>query len=181
MPKNPPLTASGSRELKRPRSISKHVREAIKLMVYGRLDDPDCRPIDFIEAAKIVGLQPDQMRRHLDRADVRALLLGERRAFRAAVCASNELALRRVRDTSPNGMAVIGSVRALEQLEEADAPARINQATTPGLVIQIVAAAQAAPQPITVNARPAVTIDHEGPRHDANGNPIFDPRTWPRY
>jgi len=139
-------------------------------MVYGRLDDPDCKPIDFIEAAKIVGLKPDVMRRHLDRADVRALLLGERRAFRAAVCASNEMALRRVRDTSANGMATVAAVRALEQIDESDPP---DRGATPGVVIVINSADAPLPPP-TIEVRPVRT--DEGPRRDEHGNPCFDPR-----
>ena len=54
MATNPPLTASGSRDLKRPRPIPRTVRDAIVLMVYGKLDDADCKPLDFVEAAKLV-------------------------------------------------------------------------------------------------------------------------------
>jgi hypothetical protein len=49
---------------------------------------------------------------------LRALLHAERRAFRAAICAGNELSLARVRDRSENGMAVIGAVRTLENIAE---------------------------------------------------------------
>src|SRR5689334_15710687 len=107
MPINPPLRASGSRELKRPRPIPKAVRDAITLMVYGKIDDPDCAPVDFITAAKLSGIKPDVMRRWLDRAEVRALLRSERRAFREAICAGNEAALQRVRDKSANGMVTV--------------------------------------------------------------------------
>jgi hypothetical protein len=137
MPINPPLRASGPRELKRPRPIPRTVRDAIVLMVYGKLDDPDCKPLDFIEAAKLAGIKPDVMRRYLDRAEVRILLRNERRAFRDAICAGNEGALRRVRDKSANGMATVAAVRALEQIDEVDAtrPAVIHQ---PGITIRLV-------------------------------------------
>jgi hypothetical protein len=163
--------------LSRPRPIPKKVREAIRLIVYGRLDDPDCKPLDFIAAAKIVGLQPDQMRRHLDRADVRALLLAERRAFRAAICGSNELALRRVRDKSANGMATVAAVRALEQIDEAD-PSGGPTAQRPGVTI-IIGAPAPALQPPTIDVRPVVTIEHQGPHRDEHGEPVFDPRPFP--
>jgi len=121
MPDNPPLSAAGAREPeKRPRPIPRAVRDAINLMVFGKMDDADCAPLDFIEAAKLSGIKPDVMRRYLDRPSVRALLRAERRAFRDAICAGNELALRKVRDQSRNGMASIAAVRALEQLDEQD-------------------------------------------------------------
>jgi hypothetical protein len=89
-------------------------------MVCGRPEDPGGKPLDFIEAGKLAGIKPDVARRYLDRPDVIALLRAERRAFREAVCAGNESGLRKVRDTSENGMAVIGAVRALEQIGEDD-------------------------------------------------------------
>jgi hypothetical protein len=92
----------------------------IRLMIYGRPDDPDGKPVEFIEAGRQCGIQPDHARKWLDRPDVIKLLRSERRAFREAICAGNEKALQKVRDTSENGMAVIGSVRTLEQLNEDD-------------------------------------------------------------
>ena len=105
-----PLTSFGPRDLveKKPRPVPKAVKDAVTLMVYGKPDDPDGRPVDFIEAGRACGIKPDIMRRWLDRPAVRALLHAERRAFRAAICAGNELSLARVRDRSENGMAVIG-------------------------------------------------------------------------
>ena len=142
--------------------IPPKVREAVRLMVYGRLDDPDCAPVGFIEAAKIVEIKPDVMRRSLDRADVRALLMGERRAFRAAVCAGNELSLRRVRDCSANGMATVAAVRALEQLDEADAPHRSGNQRTPGVTIIIHPAPPAGGPIVDITpGGPPQTIPHD--------------------
>jgi hypothetical protein len=126
MPVVPPLLSSASRELKRPQPIPVQVRQALILMVYGHPDDPDCRSLTFIEAARETGMKPDVMRRYLDRTEVRALLLRERRAFRAAICAGNEAALQKVRDTAVNGMAVVGAVRALEDLDNPKQPAGVN-------------------------------------------------------
>jgi hypothetical protein len=106
---NLPVTAS-SRELQRPRPIPRRVRDVITLMVYGRIDDESCAPVDFVEASNLAGIKPDVMRRWLDRAEVRALLLKERKAFRAAICAGNEQALQRVRDKSLNGMATVAAM-----------------------------------------------------------------------
>jgi hypothetical protein len=84
-------------------------------MVCGHPGAPDCRAFTFIEAARETGIKPDVMRRYLDRPDVRAPLLSERRALRAAICGGNEGALLRVRETAQNGMAVVAAVRALEE------------------------------------------------------------------
>jgi hypothetical protein len=147
MPINPPLRASGSRELKRPRPIPRSVRDAITLMVYGKIEDPDCAPVDFITAAKLSGIKPDVMRRWLDRAPVRALLRSERRAFREAICAGNEAALQRVRDKSANGMVTVAAVRALEQIDEAE-PHRRSVQESPHLTIRIVNVAPVPAPPV---------------------------------
>jgi hypothetical protein len=148
---------------KRPRPVPKAIRDVLVLMVRGRPDDPDGRPVDFIEAARQCGVAPDTMRRWLDRSEVRKLLLAERRVFRDAVCAGNEGALKRVRDKSENGMAVIGAVRTLENLaEDAAHGARGGPGTTPGLIIQIVQAAPAPREPITIDAAPMPADDPIG-------------------
>ena len=144
MPITSPLASAGDRDpRKRARPIPRPVRDAITLMVFN-VDDPDCAPLNFIEAAKLADIV-NLMRRYLDRADVRALLRSERRAFRDAICAGNEGALQRIRNTSPNGMAVIASVRALEGLEAAEAAARPLGDQTPGITIRIIQAASALP------------------------------------
>jgi hypothetical protein len=163
MPTVHPIAASGSREPKKPRTVPKKVRDAIVFMVRGRPDDADGKPIDFIEAAKLADVKPDIMRQWLDRPEARAFLRAERVAFRAAVCAGNELALKRVRDGSENGMAVIGSVRALEQIDEEETrPNRGGIVQTPGFVIVI---NQPGAEPRQIPA-PAPSIEHR-PADDA--------------
>jgi hypothetical protein len=138
MPISPPIMSTGSRQPeKRPQPIPRKLRDAISLMVYGRPDDQDCAPLTFIEAAKGAGIAPDVMRKYLDRPNVRALLRSERRAFREAICAGNEGALKRVRDTSQNGMCTVAAVRALEALDGEDA-VRSPDAPRPGVQITIV-------------------------------------------
>jgi hypothetical protein len=144
-----PLTAAGSREpATRPQPIPAKVRAAIKLMVYGRMDDPDCTPLDFIVAARESGIRPDQMRRYLDRPQIRSLLLAERRAFRTAICASNEATLLDVRNNAANSMARIAAVRALEQLEETDTGAKTTSA--PGITIKIIQGPASPPPTVDV-------------------------------
>jgi hypothetical protein len=157
MPENPPLTVAGPRDphKQRARPIPANVRQACGLMVYGRDDDPDCKPLDMIEAAKTAGVKPDVFRRWLDRSNVRAYLMAERRTFRSAVCAGNEAALKRVRDDSPNGMAVVASVRALEQIDEEGQTGRPHD-PKPGVTIRIVNVVQQAPAP---SAAPMIEIN----------------------
>src|SRR5262245_2801898 len=120
MPATPAITSSGgASQPKRPRPIPKEIRAVVALMVngiHGTEDDP--RPLSFVEAARAVGVRPDRARHYLDRVEVRRLLIAERRAWRAAICAANETALQRVRDTSVNGMATVAAVRCLEELDE---------------------------------------------------------------
>ncbi|WP_315729130.1 hypothetical protein [Bradyrhizobium sp. SZCCHNS2015] len=153
-----PLTATGPGQ-KRPQPIPAKVKDALRLMVYGRLDDEDCQPLDFIAAAKECDVKPDVMRRYLDRPNVRAFLLAERRAFRAAICASNEAALLDVRDHSKNGLARIAAVRQLETMEIADnethAPGR---QALPGLVVHVTVPVMNGPTP------PAIEHDPQLPR-----------------
>jgi len=147
-----PITSAGPREpVKRPQAIPRHVKTVIELMVFGRPDDENCKPLDFIEAAKQCGVNPCVMRRWLDRPTVRAYLMAQRRAFRTAVCAGNELALQRVRDKSKNGMVTVAAVRALEGMDAEEQMRRPNQ-PSPGVTIRIVNVVQ---QP----AQSASTID----------------------
>jgi hypothetical protein len=93
--------------------------------------------------------------------------------------AGNELALRRVRDRSENGMAVIGAVRGLEDLDEHEVVQSRGQGQTPGIVIVI------SPPRENIAPEPVTTIEHSqapelerAPRFDANGDPVFDPNPY---
>ena len=120
MPSSQPICTSGSHEVRRPKPIPIKVREACLAMIYGRSDDDSAVPLDFIQAAKLVGIRPNILRKWLHKPAVVALIRRERAAFRQAICAANEYALRKVRDTSANGMSVVASVRALQELDEVD-------------------------------------------------------------
>lgn len=140
MTAGPPLTAAGSRQPEKAPPIPVKVRDAIRLMVFGKPDDENCAPLDFIEAGRLAGIKPDVMRRYLDRPTVRSLLLSERRAFRNAINAGNELSLKNIRDTAANSMARIGAIRTLEELGEEDAARhdRAGQRDLPGVIIHVV-------------------------------------------
>jgi hypothetical protein len=160
MPAVPPVAASGSRDLaKKPRPVPRHVRHMIELMVRGA--DPDGAPLDFIAAAKVAGIKPDVARRWLDRSEVRRLLRAERTAFREAICAGNEGALKRLRDAAPNSMVQLNAVRTLESLSEADehAPSRGPTTPAPGLILVVVEQPRpAAPAPPPIDITPATDV-----------------------
>jgi hypothetical protein len=140
MPAIAPLTAAGPREPKqRQRPLPPKIRAVCDLMVFGRLNDENCAPLSFIEAAKECGVAPDVMRKWLDRGQARAYLLSQRRIFRAALCSGNELALLDIRQNAANSMARIAAVRALEELHE-EGNARLEQREKPGITIRILPA-----------------------------------------
>jgi hypothetical protein len=72
VPTVPPIAASGSRDLARPRPVPKQSAGWSSLMVYGRPGDPNGKALDFVEAAEIAGMKRDVA--GLDRGEVRALL-----------------------------------------------------------------------------------------------------------
>jgi hypothetical protein len=166
----PPLATSGPREsTKRPRSIPANVRSAIMCMVWGRLDDPDALPLPMIDACVVAGIKPYVLRRYLDRPGVIAFLRAERRKYRESVCASNEGALKKVRDGSKNGMCVVAACRQLDAMQ-ADESGRAGNAVSPGVTVRIV-------NVIQQNADVGKTIDVTPPRRavplPADDEPIF--------
>jgi len=155
MPDNPPLAASRRYEQKRPRPIPKKVRQAIELMVFGQIDDVDCRPLDFVEAARTVGMRPHVLRRYLDRPAVIALIRSERRAFCEILCCQNEAALQKIRDTAANTMSRVAAIRELQAIS-AETVVRPSPSGSPGLVIRIIPATGPPPAALTESPR---TID----------------------
>jgi hypothetical protein len=124
-------------------------------MIWGDDANPDALPLDLIAACAAAGVKPFVMRRYLDRPAVIAHLRAEHRKFREAVCCGNTAALRKVRDTSENGMAIVAATRALgdlhaEEAGRADAP-------SPGVTIRIVQISQ----PIDITPRQPQIIDAE--------------------
>jgi hypothetical protein len=131
-----PIKSSGPREPDRQRPIPLKIKTVCHFLVWGRDDaDPNALPLDLIAACAAAGVKPFVMRRYLDRPAVIAHLRAEHRKFREVVCCGNTAALRRVRDTSPNGMAIVASVRALDGSQSEDA--RRATAPSPGIVLNI--------------------------------------------
>jgi len=104
-------------------------------------------------ACAVAGVQPYRMRRYLDRPSVIAHLRAEHRKFREVVVCGNTAALRRVRDTSPNGMAIVASCRALDGSQAEDAGRA--DVPSPGVTIRIISERQ----PIDVTPAPTRIID----------------------
>jgi hypothetical protein len=170
MPQNSPLTSAGNLSLdRRPRPVPKKVKDAITLMVRGNPDDPDGAPLTFIEAAKIAGVQPDQMRRWLDKPEVRKFLRAERQAWRAAICAGNESALKRVRDESANAMASVRAIQTLENIDEADRHHEAVRQRAPGFVILVAGRPMMSP-----SSQPPIDVTPEPVPDDDEGSPVDD-------
>lgn len=160
MPDIAPIAASGRFDRKRPRPIPKHVRDAISLMVVGRIDDADCEPLDFVQAAKAVGLTPFVLRRHLERPHVRAHLIAESRAFLALICSANPGSLAKIRDTAGNTMSRVAAVRQLEAMQE-ETGARPTNPATPGVTIRIVHLPATVPRMVDVTPQPVKPLPDE--------------------
>jgi hypothetical protein len=126
-------------------------------MTWGDDADPDALPLDLIAACAAAGVKPYRMRRYLDRPSVIAYLRAEHRKFREVVCCGNTAALRKVRQTSENGMAIVAAVRALDG-SQADDTVRANAVDQRGVCIRIVTVAPQ-PQPIDITPRPSPIID----------------------
>ncbi len=159
MPENPPLLASGSRDPKKPRPLPAKVKAMIGFMVRGDPADTEAKPLDFIAAGGLAGIAPDVARRWLDRTNFRTALKAERRAFRDALCAGNELALARIRG-GDNAMAAVRSIQLLEQLDEVESARSGSVPRTPGLIIQIISGPYASSPTVTATPAP-LTIDHD--------------------
>jgi hypothetical protein len=105
-------------------------------MIWGADDaNPDALPLDLIAACAAAGVPAYRMRRYLDRPTVIAHLRAEHRKFREVVCCGNTAALRRVRNTSPNGMAIVAAVRALDGSQAEDGERASGP--SPGIVLNI--------------------------------------------
>jgi hypothetical protein len=148
-----PFASSAPRQPDRqkPRPIPADVKRVIHLMTWGDDADPDALPLDLIAACTAAGVKPYRMRRYLDRPSVIAHLRAEHRKFREVVCCGNTAALRRVRDTSPNGMAIVASCRALDGSQAEDAGRA--DVPSPGITLRIVHETSR-PAPIDITPRP---------------------------
>jgi hypothetical protein len=154
----PPIPVRASdRALRRPRPLPPRVELCCRLMIYG---DPnagdDAKPLDFVAASKLAGVQPHLMRKWLNDARVIEFIRRERSAFRRFLCSSNERMLAHIRDHGANDAARVRAVGMLETIDAAAVTQSRGQAQTAGVVIQIVQASAPRPEP-----KPVATLEHE--------------------
>jgi hypothetical protein len=148
-----PFAATGPRSpTKRPRGIPQAVQAAGLLMIHEK--------VDFVTAARANGLQPDTMRRWLNRPELVSFLRRESAAFCQAICAGNLHALRAIRD-EPGGNAVakVNSVKLLEDLNERASMRRSGDTPGPGITIRVLNVVQDAKQAIDVTPAKVPLID----------------------
>jgi hypothetical protein len=120
---------------------------------------------DLHAAALAAGITTYRLREALKKSYVRAYLFSEKQALLESVSAGNPLALKRVRDGSENGMAVVAAAKAIEQMrtegqEVTGGPMR----AAPGFTILIQVPGEA-PRLIDPSATPLIehqpVADHE--------------------
>jgi hypothetical protein len=154
-----PIVSSGPREPdRRPRPIPPKIKAVVHNLIWGDDANPDAMPMNLIDACAAAGVAVFVARRFLDRPQVLAHLRGEQRKRREVDCCGNSAALRRVRDTSDNGMAVVASVRALDGLQAEDGARADAISDARGITLRIIHQPPQ-PAPIDITPRPAQIID----------------------
>jgi hypothetical protein len=133
---------------KRDPSVGPQLRAAIQYMIDEKAD--------IVEAALHAKMKPYELRRQLGKPHVRRYALAQRQIALEVFCAGSPAALTKVRDTSENGMAIVASIKAGEQLRvgaiEAEAAA---QRRLPGLSIVVMPALGASGEPQVAFQAPA--------------------------
>jgi hypothetical protein len=132
----------------------------VKVAIGILLDQPH---EDLHAAALAAGLTVYRLRESLKRGFVRKYLQDEKQALLESVSAGNPLALKRVRDSSPNGMAIVASVKAIEQMKQETQQAAGGSpfaTQQPGFVIVIKGGDGEAPRVIAPMAPPPM-IEHQ--------------------
>jgi hypothetical protein len=140
-----PFAATGPRApTERPRQIPQSVRAAALKMIH--------EGCDLVLAAQASGLRPDTLRRWLHRPELVGFLRRERAAYRQAICAGNEHALKSIRD-EPGGNAVakVNSIKCLEDMNEEGSLRRSSDVPSAGVTIRIL---NIAPQPAPIDVTP---------------------------
>jgi len=140
-----PFAASGPRSpTERPRQIPPSVKAACLKMIH--------EGCDLVLAAQASGLRPDTLRRWLHRPELVGFLRRERAAYRQAICAGNEHALKSIRD-EPGGNAVakVNSIKCLEDMNEEGSLRRSSDVPSAGVTIRIL---NIAPQPAPIDVTP---------------------------
>jgi hypothetical protein len=180
------LVSSAAKQPAKAAPIPAKVRLAIRYMTHGAGEDGS--PMNVVEAAKAVGMQPWALRKHFDRPGTLAHLRRERRTVVELICAGNPHALRKVRDHAINSVAQVNSVKALEDMNSPEGQRQSGPEWSPRLTI-VIKSADPAPAMQTViehDPQPASgsppRYDHEGhlvePHRDASGHRIGPDGQW---
>jgi hypothetical protein len=134
----------------------------VKVAIAVLLDQPK---ENLLAAAMAAGITTYRLREALKKAHVRTYLYHEKQALLDAVSAGNPNALKTVRDTSENGMAVVAAAKAIEQMrtegqEVAGGPMR----AAPGFVILI--KTQGEPDRVVGPSAPPLIEHQPSPDHE---------------
>jgi hypothetical protein len=124
----PSRQALQAKTASKPGHVTGRLKLACDLMVYSGLS--------WDKAAVQAGLTVRSMRLAMERPHVLRYLQDSREVFRVAACSSNILKLVELRDSSPNAMARVQAIKALEAIED-ESPRTAGRQTAPGLVVII--------------------------------------------
>jgi hypothetical protein len=124
----PSRQAKQSITASKPGQVTGRLKLACDLMVYSGLS--------WDKAALQAGLTVRSMRLAMERPHVLRYLRDNREVFRVAACSSNILKLVELRDSSPNAMARVQAIKALEGIED-ESTRTAGRQTVPGLVVVI--------------------------------------------
>jgi hypothetical protein len=121
--------------------------------------------IGYADAAKLVGLGTEQMRKWLFEPAVRSLITAERNALINAICAASPVVLAAIRDNPEGNQAArVRAAVALEDMHNAEAAAR-QPASSEGPRFQLsIVTHTTAPSAVTIDAHPIMpTVPHAFP------------------
>jgi hypothetical protein len=135
--------------------VPKRVQAAVEYLF-------DNAKADLADAAKHAGISTYKLRSSMMQPHVSKWVWNQKRARLEALCVQNPAALREVRDTSDNGVAVVNAVKTLEALrQDVVEVVGATYRPAPGLLIQIIQAPGVpmrtigpTPEPVLIEARP---------------------------
>jgi hypothetical protein len=174
----------------RPTPLPAELREMIRICVRGNPETGEM--VEFFEAARLAGVQALRARRWNERNEFHQALSAERKLFRREIAAGDELALVQLRNRSKNPMAVLGAIKAIEELNaETAAHAPASAAAADRFVIQIVSHSDR-PSAVTIDAHPLMPVaPHPYPSREpvavmpapelSPDEPVFEPDPEPIF
>jgi hypothetical protein len=109
------------------------LKTALDLMIWG---GEDGLAVDWVGAAKLVGLRTRTLRLAIQKPHVRTYLNEQRRAMLAGISAKNISRAAAIRDQDENRTAAVNAIRFLEDGGNSGGPA--GPVRVPGVVIQII-------------------------------------------